>query len=46
MKKLLLGLGLIITIALLIFTYWQYNNAVETCVANGQDRQVCESGLR
>lgn len=45
MKKLLF-LGLVVIILLLALANKQYNDAVDTCVANGQDRQVCERGLR
>ena len=45
MKK-LLGLGLILILLLLALANKQYNDAVETCVNGGQDRQVCERGLR
>ena len=46
MKKILLiGLGLVM-IALLVLANLQYENAVDTCVANGQSREVCEGGLK
>lgn len=46
MKKILLvGLGLVM-IALLVLANLQYESAVDTCVANGQSREVCEGGLK
>lgn len=44
-KLILLGF-LILSILLSIWMEIDYHRSVEECVSGGQDRQICETGLR
>ena len=46
MKKWTLILGGLVLIVLVILLETQYNNAVDTCIASGQNEEVCREGLR
>lgn len=39
-------LGGLVIIILLVLLEVQYNNAVDTCIASGQNEEVCREGLR
>lgn len=39
-------LGGLVIILLAILLEVHYNNAVDTCIASGQDEQICREGLR
>lgn len=45
-EKLFMGVIGILAILLMIYMEIDYRKSVETCVNGGQDRQVCEIGLR
>lgn len=45
-EKLFLGVLGILAILIMVYMEIDYRNSVETCVAGGQNREVCEIGLR
>ena len=45
-KGLVIGFCLIIIIVLSISIEVSTNKAIERCIANGQSKNICESGLR
>ena len=45
-KVLVISTILIVILLLIGILKVQRDKAIETCIANGQDRQVCERGLK